>query len=468
MLKEAKPRVAPEYRESTMPMYQELIADDSQPAPSIFLEYSETDIDIARVPRSRYTDKAFFDLEIEHMWSKTWQMACREEQIAEVGDCTLYEGPAGSLILVRTGEDEIRAHYNACLHRGMRLCSGDTSVGSFRCPYHGFTWNLDGTIQKIPSRWDFRHVQKAELTLPQAKVARWNGFVFVNYDLNAAPLEDYIGRMNGDFQDWMRKDGYVAVHLRKVFKANWKACVEAFVEGFHVPETHAQGIAWAGDSSFQYDVWPDEPHVSRFLEPLGTPSDQMDPIPSEDQRLQDMYRMITGTDEDAPVPLGTRLRPYIAEVARQQMSKYEVTDYSGLSDTEALDGMQYSLFPNLILFRNLMHPYAYRFTPVPGHHDWTMYDFMIFKKKPNDDEIPETQFIDLEEDDLYADTGAFPAWLGEIYDQDCQALDALQKGLVAGGRDYVIFSQYQEVRCRHLHQTINSYLEKGGVDTSKI
>lgn len=459
---------APAYRESPLPMYQEIVSGDAKPAQPIFREYSEVDVDLPRIPRARYTDKAFYDLEVEHMWSKVWQVACREEQIPEVGDCVLYDGPAGALIIVRSAEDEIRAHYNTCLHRGMKLCASDTSVGAFRCPYHGFTWNLDGTIQRVPSRWDFRHVDNAELTLPQAKVAVWAGFVFVNHDLDAEPLEQYLGRMAGDFEGWMRRDGYLAINIRKVIRANWKACIEAFVEGFHVPELHAQGAAWAGDSSFQYDVWADEANVSRFLEPIGTPSEHIASPPDEDHRLQDMYRMITGKDEDAPVPPGTPLRSYIADVSRRMFSEFEGADFSGLSDAEALDGMQYSLFPNLVLFRNLLHPYAYRFVPVRGRPDLTVFDFMILKKKPADGPVPETQFIELAHEDLYADSGAFPAWLGEIYDQDAFGLAELQEGLNAGGRDYVIFSQYQEVRCRHIHQTLNAYLARGGVDTSKV
>ena len=78
------------------------------------------------VPRARYVDKAFFDAEIARMWPRVWQLACREEQIPEVGDCLLYESPGASILVVRSAPDEIKAFYNTCRHRGMRLCVART------------------------------------------------------------------------------------------------------------------------------------------------------------------------------------------------------------------------------------------------------------------------------------------------------------------------------------------------------
>src|SRR4029453_15725999 len=98
----------------------------------------------------------FHRLEVERIWGRTWQVACREEQIPEIGDSIVYEIVDWSLIVVRTAEDEVRAFHNSCLHRGTQLRTkpGNVTKG-FRCPYHGMTWNVDGSLREIPSSWDF-------------------------------------------------------------------------------------------------------------------------------------------------------------------------------------------------------------------------------------------------------------------------------------------------------------------------
>jgi hypothetical protein len=132
-----------------------------------------------------------------------------------------------------------------------------------------------------------------------------------------------------------------------------------------------------------------------------------------------------------------------------------------LSDTEALDPAQYSIFPNIVIFRSLGFPYVYRFVPVRDDPNNTIFDFMIFRPRPGGGAVlPETRYIELGPDDTYADSGAFPPWLGQIYDQDTSGLGMLQEGLRSGAPDDLILSRYQEIRIRHMHQTMNRYLSE--------
>ncbi len=450
----------PSYRESSAPLFQQVIAEDPNPAPPLFREYSETDIPCRKVPREQFTSAAFAELEKERMWSRVWQMAAREEQIPEVGDCLLYEAPGASLIITRSAPDEIKAFHNSCLHRGMKLCAADTSVSKLTCPFHGFSWNLDGSLAHVPARWDFPEVREDNFRLPEARAERWGGFVFVNLDQDAQPLERYLGRLVPDFQDWPRDKVYLSTVLRKTLDANWKTCIEAFLEAFHVPHIHAQALAFGGDSSTQYDVWPNDPHVSRFLEPVGVPGDQHPTELSEQEILATALHAVAGTCDVPPLPPGVKARHFMADGARRSMSELDGRDYSHLSDTEATDAMQYSLFPNFILFRSLLYPYAYRFLPVKGDHTRTVFDFMFFRPKPAEaTELPETQIIDLDPDGSYAGAGVLAPWHGEIYDQDVIGLAQCQAGLQGGSNSDIIFSRYQEVRLRHLHQTLAHYLD---------
>lgn len=145
------------------------------------------------LPVERYISKEFHDLEKEKMWSKVWQMACREEDIPEVGDHHVYNILDRSVIVVRSSENEIKGFINSCLHRGRFLRDEDGCVNEFRCPFHGATWELDGSFRGIPCQWDFRHLEDQDMRLPEVKIATWGGFIFINFDDNPEPFEDYIG-----------------------------------------------------------------------------------------------------------------------------------------------------------------------------------------------------------------------------------------------------------------------------------
>ena len=101
--------------------YQELLDADTRPVPSVLREVSPPKLDLTSVPRSRYVSQAFHDLEMERVWRRVWQVACREEQIPEVGDHVVYEIGDHSIIVVRSAPGRIQAFQNVCLHRGRLL-----------------------------------------------------------------------------------------------------------------------------------------------------------------------------------------------------------------------------------------------------------------------------------------------------------------------------------------------------------
>ena len=128
------------------------------------------------------------------MWSRVWQMACREEDIPNPGDVHVFELGDSSILVVRVSPTEIRAYYNACLHRGTLLCDRDANLPHFRCPFHGWTWNLEGELTFLPSGWDFPHVDPSAINLPEVNLDIWEGFVFINLDDDPVPAP----RLSGD------------------------------------------------------------------------------------------------------------------------------------------------------------------------------------------------------------------------------------------------------------------------------
>ncbi|OHV43553.1 aromatic ring-hydroxylating dioxygenase subunit alpha [Pseudofrankia sp. BMG5.36] len=208
--------------------------------------------DRAFIPRERYYDKAFFDLENEKLWPHAWQMACRLEEIPGVGDYAEYSVGPYSVVVVRTSPTEIKAYQNACRHRATQLAVG---CGSFRggqivCPFHGWRWNLDGTPSlPLYGRQGFeeRVLDPDDLALIECQADTWGGCVWINMDRNAPPLLEALDPMPSLLDPLgvadMRVHWWKAVRLN----ANWKMAQEAFLEAWHVMRTHPQLTLGAND-----------------------------------------------------------------------------------------------------------------------------------------------------------------------------------------------------------------------------
>ena len=146
--------------------YQDLLDTDTHPVPEVLRRVSPIDPGATTIPIERYISQEFHNLEVEKLWKKVWQMACHEDDIPDVGDYFTYEIADLSFLIVRAKEDTFKAYVNACLHRGrlLRETHGKRAT-ELRCPFHGWAWNLDGTIKEIPCQWDFPHVDPEEESL---------------------------------------------------------------------------------------------------------------------------------------------------------------------------------------------------------------------------------------------------------------------------------------------------------------
>ncbi len=442
-------------------VYQRLIAEDGVHAPKAIATSFPKDLGLKGTDRTRYFDPAFHRLEQERLWPHVWQMACREEEIPEVGDVVVYDIADYSFIVTRVAEDEIRAYRNACLHRGTRLCATDTSLSQFRCPFHGFTWRLDGSLKEVPCRWDFPQVEDEAFRLPQARVARWGGFVFINMDPDAPAFEDYMGVLAKHVPGEVFENKYIAHCFRKVLPANWKACIEAFLEAYHSVETHSGSMGFTNDANAQYDIFPDSPHVTRFMHAFGVQSPHVADKLSEQQILDELFRVIWS--EKAPaLPAGEKARPFAARLARERMSAMTGRDLSGVSDAEAIDSIEYSLFPNLVLFHGLLVPTVYRFRPNGNDPDSCIFDLYLLREVPVGEPRPEPEPVFEMGDLTYSDLKGLGEFFGLTYDQDTNNLGLQQRGMKTLAQDDLVLGRYQESRLRHFQNMIDRYLDKGG------
>ena len=455
----ADPTLAPGDARCPGPQTRDIILRDQDNAPAALTEASYEFLGDEDIPYERYTSEAFFEREIDTVWRKTWQWACREEHIPKKGDYYTYDVGPYSVVVVRGEEDSIKAFVNACPHRGMQFTdAGDCGSGKqfLRCPFHGMSWNLDGRVREIPCRWDFPHVKDEEFGLTEVPCDTWGGFVFINLDQNCEPLNDYLGVLPEHFKTWKLEDRYVELHTRKVLPGNWKMCLEAFLEAYHVLATHPEGLHASGDANCDYDVFGK--HVTRFVHTIGYPSPH---VASEvDERK--LFAALGHNPDDLPEGVGAR--QHHADLLREQLSREWDTDLSGLSNSEMLDSIEYHVFPNAMFFPGINIRLVYRFRPIDVDH--TLHEILLLRPVPDNGPRPApAEPIDLAIEDSYtkvneASIGAFA--LALVLDQDTENFHRQRAGIKAaqrsGAKLGATLGNYQEVRVRRLQQTVDEYM----------
>jgi phenylpropionate dioxygenase-like ring-hydroxylating dioxygenase large terminal subunit len=436
----------------------DVLRRDPVPPPATLLQNTQTRLGTDPIPAARYYSHEFHELERERLWPKVWQFACWAYDIPKAGDVEVYRILERSVLIVRQRDGSLKAFINACLHRGREICEHSGRRAQLRCPYHYFTWNLNGQLDWVPSQWDFPQLNAEKFQLPEIRVAVWNGFVFVNFDQDAPPLEAYLGRLIQDWDGWDFNQRYKSVHVEKRIRCNWKTGQDAFIEGFHSYASHPQFILTVPDDCSQQDVYAGEPHINRNQFVVGIPSPRLNPQPSDEQVFEALCAGIlpqaVGTEEGR-MQAGETIRAATARVAGKSYLQNFGFDASRLSTSETIDPISYFVFPNFMPWPSLSYPLVYRFRPDEDPN-WCIWDTMIIVPFAGE-RPPSAPVVRLGPEDSFEDVPALGA-LGRVLQQDAAHLPALQRGmrnLVCGQLN---LTEYQEVRIRHYHQTLQRYL----------
>ena len=432
--------------------YQGLLDSDTHEVPAVLRLESPQYLGDADIPIDRYISAEWHQREVSRLWSRVWQYACREDEIPEVGDYYIYEIVSASYLVVRVAPDEIRAYPNACLHRGRLLKEYDGRCSEIRCPYHGFTWELNGDLKNVPADWDFPHVEPESFVLPQCAVGIWAGMVFINPDPDAEPLHDFLGEIVQHFECWDFGHRYKQAHVAKVIRANWKITQEAFSEAFHVVGTHPQILPYLGDCNSQVDIWE---NFARVITPGGTPSPHLKWEPSEEQIMRTLMDVRVDQELPTAMPSGRTAREMAAEASRDRWRPAAGDRVNQMSDAEMMDSIDYTVFPNL-------HPWGafnrilYRFRPNGDDHRSSIMECIFLA--PHGDEKPEPAPIHwLEEDEPFTNATEL-GMLGKVFDQDLFNMAKVQRGLETARKPGITLSNYQESKIRWLHQRLTDWV----------
>ena len=180
-----------------------------------------------------------FAKEQDRIFSKQWVLVGHQSQLAEAGDYFVAVVAGESLIVVRDQRSVIRGFYNVCRHRGTRLKEATCGHGSaIRCPYHAWTYGLDGRLIGAPHMDQLPDFDKGDYSLHAVNLALWEGLIFVNLADSPTPLEEWFAPLNGKFSHWNMPKLRAAKRIEYDVKANWKLMFENYSECYHCPGVH--------------------------------------------------------------------------------------------------------------------------------------------------------------------------------------------------------------------------------------
>ncbi len=189
-----------------------------------------------------YLAPDIFASERERLFARGWSCVGRAEQVAKAGDFFVAEVAAESVIVTRDAGGSVRAYFNVCRHRGTQLCTQSRGhfAGAIQCPYHAWTYGLDGRLQAARNMNDVPGFERGDYPLIAAPVAEYGGFIFVSLSTDVEPFATTYAALLPRFTDWNMAELRVARTVTYALHCNWKLIFQNYSECYHCPLVHPQ------------------------------------------------------------------------------------------------------------------------------------------------------------------------------------------------------------------------------------
>jgi Rieske 2Fe-2S family protein len=209
--------------------------------PSIVVKPRATMPDDARtLPARYYTDQDLYKAEMDRLFGRMWFCAARSEEIERPGQFVIRELNGYNIVVTRNAAGRVTAFHNVCRHRGTRLCTEEAGkfTGSIQCPYHAWTYDLDGRLIGAPHMDEVPHFRKRDFPLHTVRADEWDGHVFLNLAETGPSLTEQLGPLVDRFRSWRMQDLRLGRRIVYDVKANWKLVIQNYNECLHCPNLH--------------------------------------------------------------------------------------------------------------------------------------------------------------------------------------------------------------------------------------
>ena len=461
---------------------------------SLFNQYKKTYQEGKTLPQNFYTDENIFSEEMKSVYFQQWLMVDHVSRIKEPGNYFVFEAEKESIIIIRGRDNEIRAFYNVCKHRGNTLAQQKMGKidKTFKCSYHRWQYDAAGQLVDTPDPHTFpQGVCDPSLHLTELPCEEWNGWIMYSLNPDVRPLDEWLGPVKAHLESYNFDKMDLVMDMTVEWNCNWKASVDAFNETYHVWGTHPQLMDWLDDQNVQIDLY--DIH-NRYLVPFGVPS----PRPHIDQEVigpnLEVYMEQNGVDPKDFKGNAQEARRAI-QLAQRERADEMGWDFSSLNDDQLSDDYHYCVFPNVTLNTHATNYMMFTQRPHTEDPNKCLYDLQMFslptdtnnkrtKQATEASESTAPSYMTVEDDESprvnpgmdeavqgEADATGRPEHiyikdgeehtLGEVLDQDAHNLPFVQKGMNSPAYRGLWCGE-QERRIIHFHQVVDRLIMEGG------
>jgi len=428
-----------------------------------------------RVSTDRYHSKAHHERERDLLWMKVWQVAGRADELPGQGDWLEYRIFDQSFVLVRGRDDRIRGFVNACRHRGNAFCQGRGKASRFTCPYHNWSYGLDGQLLAV-AKPDFEGTTeefvgpKVELGLIEVPVECFAGFMFINPDRECEPLRDFLGDAYDVLSAYHLEEMVpVGMNVRETIQCNWKVVMDAFYESYHVQAVHPELIPIIDLARERYARFgrhgattvpfggPGQTKVSPEEEiemVRALPEPNFPGLVAVRPRFEELVAAHTAPDGNLDLPGGVTGRSLLQQAVRDDLTAKGL-DVSELTDSQMSDFQFWALFPNVYIQLRAGESTVIISRPHPdgdpNRCHWHVAHYIWFPAEERD-----AQRIELTE---IPDGEHVPYFLA--LEQDFSQMEDQQKGLRNNALDHMTLT-IQEPKVAIFHHELDRWIEDHG------
>ena len=443
--------------------------NDLTPAPMAMDGKDPSNLRGDPIDAERYYSKEFAQKEWGHMWTRIWHVAGRANELEEPGDFIVHDFMQESVIISMQDDGSLKGFYNSCGHRGIRLVRESSSVDQFHCPYHGWIWNKDGSLDHVPDADNFPGGSPCgKIKLKTVRVGTWGGFVWYTMDENAPDLLDWLAPFPEVFAGYPLETLVRVYQVKIDMRSNWKFAPDNFSESYHVKTAHPQVPPFIDQDYWiaNIEMFPNGHGRTRqpWRPSLNTPEHE------REDGVFDSFLKAWDIDPASYPDFETKVKQGWLDLKTQKRKlgpERGYHHYANMTDEQITDSIHTTIFPNISITFNADSVFFMRTEPHPEDPNWSTFDFwamefpiegatMAQTAMVGDNPLPLKEAPPLRKS--FDNGKGIPELSGGVIEQDLALAEDMQRGFHSRGYQEPTLAN-SETRVRFFHELLNDFIE---------